>query len=181
MTDAQRRGRELRREPITIDLPAPASADQLLTLKELGKARKTRPPLGELKPGQKVMVRRSANDMRRRPAEDRYIPAHVVKVGRVWATIAATEKVIEWRMRMDVQNEASPYSGSDSSFLTLEQYAWEETRTWALGVLGAMKIDILPGSPWRGREVELADLLTRATQAASTSPRASSSAAMNHG
>lgn len=38
MTDAQRRGRELRREPIIIDVPAPASADQLLTLAELGEA-----------------------------------------------------------------------------------------------------------------------------------------------
>ena len=32
MTDAQRRGREQRREPIIIDVPTPAGADQLLTL-----------------------------------------------------------------------------------------------------------------------------------------------------
>lgn len=38
MTDAQRRGREQRREPIIIDVPAPAGADQLLTLAELDEA-----------------------------------------------------------------------------------------------------------------------------------------------
>lgn len=103
--------------------------------------------------------------MRNRPAEDRYIPAEVVKVGRVWVEIekpgASEWSIYRWRMRMDVQNEATQYSGSDASFLTLEQYAWEETQTWARGVLIEHGIRLDQDSRWNGREAELADLLSK--------------------
>lgn len=124
-----------------------------------------RPPLGKLKPGQKVMVRRSAIDMRNRPAEDRYVPAQVVKVGRVWVTLSRSDLVLsqlghqEWRMRMDTQAEASQFSGNNASFLTMEQYAWEEARHWGRGVLTEHGIQLATGSRWHGREAELAELI----------------------
>lgn len=124
-----------------------------------------RPPLGELKVGQKVVVRRSLNDMRGRKAGDRYIPAVVTKAARVWVEIgkpgAPEWSVYRWRMRRDTQAEDSLFSGSNASFATLEQHAWDETQTWALGVLRDNKIDILPGSPWRGREMELAGMISK--------------------
>ena len=66
-----------------------------------------------------------------------------------------------WRMRRDTQNEGSQYSGSNSRFLTMDQHAWEETQTWALAVLQDHGIDLRSNSPWRGREIELADILAK--------------------
>lgn len=124
---------------------------------------KTRPELGKLEPGQRVIVRRSPNDMRRRPPEDRYIPAVVVKAARVWVDLEGTEGAWKrtWRMRRDTQDEGSQYSGSNARFLTLEQHAWQETRDWALAVLQEHGIDLRNSSPWRGREIELADILAK--------------------
>ena len=125
----------------------------------------TRPELGELTVGQPVMVRRSSNDMRRRPPEQRYIPATVVKVGRVWVTLEGQEpgwrSSRQWRMRLDTQNEASQYSGSNASFLTMDQHAWEETASWAMAVIRDHGLTVESRSPWRGREIELADLLAK--------------------
>jgi hypothetical protein len=118
------------------------------------------------------MVVRSPNDQLRRKPEDWYIPAVVVKAARVWVEIAQAGKedlpkwvIYRWRMRRDTQDEGTQYSGSDARFLTMEQYAWEETRRWALGVLTENGIDLQHGSVWVGREAELADLLvTRAAK-----------------
>ena len=125
-----------------------------------------RPKLGTLEPGQKVIVRRSMNDSRRikDPAE-RFIPAEVVSVARVWVTIKRTTEGYprEWRMRKDRQHEGSTYIGTNASFATLEQHAWDETAEWALGTLREQGIDLRNSSPWRGREIELADLLSKAT------------------
>lgn len=125
-----------------------------------------RPELGELKLGQKVMVRRSANDMRGRKSEDRYIPAVVTKVGRVWVDLARAdlpEKALgygTWRMRMDTQCEGSQFSGSNDSFATLDQHDWDQTQAWAREVLTEQGLRILDrNSPWYGREVDLAQLL----------------------
>jgi len=115
------------------------------------------------------MVRRSANDMRgRRKPEDRYIPARVTKVGRVWAELTEEKppgvrpRPRVWRMRMDrSQDEGSQYSGSNASFATMDQHAWDETAYWALAVLQENGIDIRHGSPWRGREIELADIISK--------------------
>lgn len=126
-----------------------------------------RPELGELKPGQPVMVRRSANEMRRRPPEERYIPAQVVKASRVWIELKAAETApdaqrwMTWRMRRDTQNEGTQYSGSDASFATTEQHEWDQTQAWAWGVIKDNGLTVEPRSPWRGREQELADLLTK--------------------
>lgn len=128
---------------------------------------KARPELGDLKPGQKVMVRRSPNDMRRRPDSDRYIPAVVVKASRVWVDLARSDLSGNqlghrtWRMRRDTQDEGTQYSGSNDSFTTMDQHEWDETQHWARGVLRENGIDLRIGSPWNGREVELADLITK--------------------
>lgn len=125
-----------------------------------------RPALGTLEPGQDVIVRKSPNDSRRQPPEDRFIPARVVSVARVWVEL---ERVGDegwpkgWRMRKDTQHEGSQYSGSNASFATLEQHAWDETDMWARGVLAEAGIDLRHGSPWRGREIELADLISKGT------------------
>jgi hypothetical protein len=123
-----------------------------------------RPKLGELEPGQPVMVRRSPNDMRRRPPEERYIPARVVKAARVWIDLESTDErqfLLTWRMRRDTQDEASQYISYNASFATLDQHAWDQTREWALATLRDHGIDLLRQSPWRGREIELADLLSK--------------------
>jgi hypothetical protein len=123
-----------------------------------------RPKLGELEPGHPVMVRRSPNDMRRRPPEERYIPARVVKAARVWIDLESTDErqfLLTWRMRRDTQDEASQYISYNASFATLDQHAWDQTREWALATLRDHGIDLLRQSPWRGREIELADLLSK--------------------
>lgn len=129
---------------------------------------RTRPALGELTVGQPVMVRRSPNDMRGRKGADRYIPARVTKVARVWVTIESTEdsryRPAVWRMRLDTQDEGTQYSGLNASFLTMDQHAWTETRDWALTVLKDHGIDLRSNSPWRGREIELADILAKVGQ-----------------
>lgn len=123
-----------------------------------------RPELGKLEVGQKVVVRRSTNDMRRRPDTDRYISAEVTKVGRVWVEVAKYPDMpvwsaYRWRMRMDTQNEATQYSGSNASFATLDQHAWDETRDRALGVIREHGLRVETGSRWSGREIELAHIL----------------------
>jgi hypothetical protein len=65
-------------------------------------------------------------------------------------------------MRLDTQDEGSDYSGSNARFVTIEQNEWEETRAWGQGVLRENGIDLRTGSPWSGREAELADLIVRA-------------------
>lgn len=124
----------------------------------------TKPELGELTPGQKVMVRRSYNDSRNRKPEDLYIPATIVKAARVWIEIRASEGSRTWRMRRDTQDERSQYSGNDHRFLTMEQYDWEVTRTWARGVLQEYGIDLRSDSLLKGSEVKLAELISRSAE-----------------
>ena len=128
--------------------------------------KKGRPPLGTLEPGQQVRVRLSSNDSRRRPPEECYLPAVVRKVARVWVELERVGDGYprEWRMRRDKQHEGSTYSGSNASFATLEQHAWDITHTWALGVLRENGIRLDPGSRWVDREVELADMISKAVR-----------------
>lgn len=126
-----------------------------------------RPPLGELEAGQPVMVRRSAGHMRGRPVEDRYIPAVVVKAARVWVEIAMSDvdlptwSLYRWRMRRDTQNEGASYSSGNASFATLDQHSWDEAMDRARGVLAENGINLERDSLWRGREVELADMISK--------------------
>jgi len=126
----------------------------------------TRPELGELTTGQRVMVRRSSNDSRGREPEGLWIPAVVTKVNRVWIDLETADfepKQIghrAWRMRRDTQDEGTEYSGNNASFFTLDQYAWDQDKAWAISVLGENGIRLDSSSPWRERIVELADLIT---------------------
>lgn len=127
-------------------------------------ATNARPELGDLKPGQRVMVRRSANDQRGRKPEDRYIPAVVVKAARVWVELDRVEGrgyPSTWRMRRDTQDEGSNYSGSNASFATLDQHEWDKARDRAFRILQDNGIRLDSSSLWRGREVELADLIDK--------------------
>lgn len=129
-----------------------------------------RPALGELTVGQQVMVRRSPNDMRRRGPEERWIPAVVTKAARVWVEMKRPDvdtewSIYRWRMRRDSQDEGTQYSGNNASFATLEQYEWELARAWADEVLQQHGLRVEFSSPWRGREIELAQLLTDRTPA----------------
>ena len=120
-----------------------------------------RPELGKLEMGQKVVVRQSPNDMRGRPAEERYIPAVVARVSRVWAEmkpVGGDRRI--WRMRMDTQDQATQYSGSNASFATLEQHEWDQSRDWAREVIDSNALTVESRSPWRGREIELAEVLS---------------------
>ena len=125
-----------------------------------------RPELGELVTGQRVMVRRSPNDMRHRPAEQRYIPAEVVKASRVWIELEGIERVnqwssrLKWRMRRDTQDEGTQYTGSNASFVTMDQCVWDETLNRARAVLAENGIRLDRDSRWIGREVELAELIS---------------------
>ena len=104
--------------------------------------------------------------MLRRDATSQFIPAVVTKIGRVWVDLKAAESApdlqrwMTWRMRMDTQNEATEYSQLDASFATLEQHAWDETLTWARGVLKDQGLRVERDSTWFGREIELADVLS---------------------
>jgi hypothetical protein len=128
-----------------------------------------RPELGELTPGQKVVVYRSHNDMRGRKPEERAIPAEVVKAARVWVDIRKSGEnldewsIYRWRMRRDTQDEATQYSGSNCRFATLDQFAWDETQRWARGYLREQGIELRRSGPWTGREVELADIISKGT------------------
>lgn len=121
--------------------------------------------MGKLEVGQKVMVRRSPNDSRGRAPEDQYVPAVVTKVGRVWVDLRRSDLPENalgfgtWRMRIDTQNQASKYSGSNASFATLDQHAWDQTRAWAFGVLKEHGLRVDHGTKWYGREIELAETL----------------------
>lgn len=103
--------------------------------------------------------------MRGRKDAERYIPAVVVKADRVWVELKAAQggDWHTWRMRRDTQDKGTRYPGSNASFLTMDQHAWDKTRNWALAVLKDNGIDLRMNSPWRGREVELADILVTAT------------------
>ena len=122
-----------------------------------------RPELGTLETGQPVMVRRSPNDMRGRPASQRYIPATVIKAARVWVDLEGKDGTWKrtWRMRRDTQDQGTQYSGSNDSFLMMDQHAWTETRDWALATIHDHGLTVESRSPWRGREIELADLLAK--------------------
>lgn len=119
-----------------------------------------RPELGTLKAGDEVFVVRRGYEMRGREPGDRYIPATVAKVGRVWIDIEVSIERRTHKMRLDTQREQSNYSAGVRSFVTPEQKAWDERLNDARRFLGKkhrIRADI--DSPWYGREIELADLI----------------------
>lgn len=92
-------------------------------------------------------------------------PGEIVKIGRVWIEIK-TEAGKGWhqngRFRLDDQTDGSKI-GVSAHFYTLEQWAEKERRGAALEFLKSQGITLEYGSPWRGREAELAALVRPAT------------------
>jgi hypothetical protein len=86
----------------------------------------------------------------------------VVKIGRAWITVE-TEDYPGWteRYRLDDQTNGGGYSYSPR-FYTLAQWDERERQAQATKVIRDQGISINFESPWRGREVELAALLTAA-------------------
>lgn len=126
-----------------------------------------RPELGTLTVGQEVIVREPQHRGR---GSVRH--ARVAKVARVWVTLAAEwqdtdywgkprTRTQEWRMRLDTQDEGIRTTHYGSRFLTLEQHAYETRESEAHKFL--LGQGLLPGygTPWHGREVELADLIRK--------------------
>jgi hypothetical protein len=117
----------------------------------------SRPELGDIRPGDEVYLRRSNNDMRRRDRSELYIRATVATVARVWITIEAEGRYKPYRMRRDSQDEGTQYSGSNWSFVTPEQRRWDDRRHEGRTYLDEQGIKLSIGSPWEGREAELAE------------------------
>lgn len=126
-----------------------------------------RPETGKLLIGQRVMVRRSYNDARGRKPEDMYIPAVVVKVGRAWVELEGWARSdtspLCWRMRLDTQDEGNrQYPQGSASFATLEQHEWDTAEREAFQSLRNYGIELNATSWWRGREIELAEIINTA-------------------
>lgn len=123
--------------------------------------------MGTLSIGQRVMIRRSYNDARGRKPEDMYIPAVVAKVGRRYVELEGSRpnphsNPLRWRMLMSAQRQVSDYSGSNASFATLEQHEWDMAEREAFQSLRNHGIELNATSWWRGREIELAEIIDTA-------------------
>lgn len=92
----------------------------------------------------------------------RELHGKVVKVGRVWIEIQpegwADGRTI--RFRLDTQTDGSKI-GAPPHFYTLGQWAERQQREEAFKLLREQGISVDAGSPWRGREAELADLVRK--------------------
>ncbi len=120
-----------------------------------------KPPLGELKVGDTVWVRRSPNDMRRRTEDEAWIEVEITKASRVWIEMRKPGvndwSIYTYRMRRDTQNEGSQYSGNNASFWTKEQKQWRVDSVKADRFLKEQGIEIRYGSSWSA--IELAEVL----------------------
>lgn len=86
--------------------------------------------------------------------------ATVTKVGRAWITVG--EGWQEKRFRLDDQTDGSEI-GYPVQFYTPSQWAEKQRADEASTFLREQGIEFGWTSPWRGREVELADLIRSAT------------------
>jgi len=102
------------------------------------------------------VVMTSGNHARRLSAKH----GTVVKVGRVWINVQPDGVLgdFTYRYRLDTQTDGSPYT-SAARFYTLDQWEQKQRRDDAVQYLHDQGISIGFDSPWRGREIELADLL----------------------
>lgn len=126
-----------------------------------------RPALGDIKPGDLVYVTSSMNDMRERPRDEYYTPARVTKAARVWITMVTENRwPRELRMRRDVQNEATQYSGSNAGFVTPEQRAYDETVSVVRRALNDNGIQVDRFGAWSGlqRQAALAAFIRAVTE-----------------
>jgi hypothetical protein len=116
-----------------------------------------RPALGTLKVGDPVLL---IEPSYRRSTDDRYIPATVVKIARVWVAIQPEPNEgyarAERRMRLDTQDDGSN-SNYRERFVTPEQRAYDERMTAARQTLTNVGIRFDYHSPfWRDDAATLA-------------------------
>lgn len=112
------------------------------------------------KVGDEVVVILPA-DNARETRDQRTRLGRISSVARVWLVIDEVGgSGLSWRMRIATQSEGNEsYPQFDARFLTLDQDAAERRRDAASEYLEDKGITIDRRSSWRGREVELADLL----------------------
>lgn len=101
----------------------------------------------DVKVGDTVIV----TEHRRDPRE-----AVVSKVGRVWVTVG--EGWQERKFRLDDQSDGSNI-GYGTHFYTPDQWAEKQRSDEASTYLREQGIEIGWTSPWRGREIELANVI----------------------
>ena len=82
----------------------------------------------------------------------------VTKIGRVWIEVTPDGWGRALRFRLDDQTDGSRV-GVSPHFYTLEQWAEKQRRDEAGKFLREQGISVDFGSPWRGRETELAALI----------------------
>jgi hypothetical protein len=122
----------------------------------------TRPPLGDIKPGDPVII----TD----PDRPRSITnGHVVKVARVWITMASgtpENPGRSYRMKRDNQSENTGYGYGGCRFATPEQHAWDQQFSAASAFLRGHGIRFDFGSEWGQpyRQIQLAAILRSATE-----------------
>lgn len=122
-----------------------------------------RPDLGDIKPGDPVIV--TDPDRAGRQTE-RQTRAHVVKASRVWIEIKADDSQRTWRMRRDTQNENTGFGYGGHQFVTAEQHAWDQRLAEADAYLTELGIEFRPGRLWSATEkrIQLADMIRTATE-----------------
>lgn len=98
-----------------------------------------------------------------RSRQIREIPGKVVKIGRVWIDIEPDSGGLALRYRKDTQKDGSGI-GAGSYFFTLEQWERRSREMAAEEFLRGQGISLGYGSPWRGREIELANLIRAAEE-----------------
>ncbi len=105
-----------------------------------------RPPLGEIKAGDEVIV--ETGNWHRGTFEP--IKARISKASRVWIELVEISDKRwrhSWRMRRDTQNAGNKdYPQNGDRFLTPEQYSWEQKLKEANDALRAVGIRIDPGT-----------------------------------
>ncbi len=98
----------------------------------------------------------------------------VTEAKRVNLAIAEKEGTRRWYMRRDTGTESTPkqqrYQAGGGIYgwkaYTVAKYEYSERRNAALRTLRRHGIMLDPLSPWRGREIELADLLAECVEQA---------------
>lgn len=91
------------------------------------------------------------------------VPATVIKVGRVWITVAPKERSVRvWRFRLDTQSDGSD-CGYPVFFRTAEQQRYHEIATDATAYLHRLGVRIEHYSPLRRADatISLARMIYR--------------------
>lgn len=136
----------------------------------------SRPEMGKLVVGQKVVVYLSANLNRHSSLQERTRPALITKLSRVWIDLESVERdrfrpgspARTWRMRRDTQNEGNKnFPQQNAAFATLDQHAYDFRRDRAAEFLREQGIGLDRWGPWSNDDmkIKLADIIRAAVEA----------------